>query len=97
MIAPRDADDVVLLMQVLARSPFSQLAITGRGGGTGTNGQSLNTGVVVDFRRFMHRILAVDPAGEWVDVEQGPRRSDARLAAGTTRRFGHGGNGARRL
>ena len=71
VVAPRDADDVALLMTVMARPQFAALSVTARGGGTGTNGQSLNGGVVVDFRRFMHRILAIDAAAGWVEVEPG--------------------------
>src|SRR5690606_5372754 len=71
VIAPRDADDVALLMTVMARPRFATLSVTARGGGTGTNGQSLNGGVIVDFRRFMSRILAIDPAAGWVEVEPG--------------------------
>jgi FAD/FMN-containing dehydrogenase/ferredoxin len=71
VIVPRDADDTALLMTVMARPQFASLAVTARGGGTGTNGQALNGGVIVDFRRFMHRILAIDAAAGWVDVEPG--------------------------
>lgn len=71
VIAPLDEDDVVTLLQVLDRPAFRHLSITARGGGTGTNGQSLNTGLIVDFRRHMHRILAIDAEAGWVEVEPG--------------------------
>lgn len=71
IIAPRDATDVVTAMRVLEKPPFAALPVTARGGGTGTNGQSLNTGVIFDMRRHMNRLLAVDPAGQWADVEPG--------------------------
>ena len=71
VVAPLDAEDVSRLLSVLAQPGFNGLAITARGGGTGTNGQSLNEGVIVDFRRHMHRVLAVDIAAGWVDVEPG--------------------------
>lgn len=71
IVAPRDADDVMTLFRVLDQPAFRDIPITGRGGGTGTNGQSLNTGVIVDFRRHMHRILEVNVEEGWVEVEPG--------------------------
>lgn len=87
VIAPRDAEDVALLMRVLNGAAFTGLAVTARGGGTGTNGQSLNRGVVVDFRRFMHRVLDIDPAGEWVEVEPGIVLDDLNQQIAHTGRF----------
>ena len=71
VVAPREARDVELLMEVLGRPEFATLPVTARGGGTGTNGQSLNRGVVVNFQRFMTRILALDVDQGWADVEPG--------------------------
>lgn len=71
IIAPQDAGDLRCLMEVLDETPFRGVAITARGGGTGTNGQALNRGVVVDFRRHMHHVLALDLDAGWVDVEPG--------------------------
>ncbi|MFV0336163.1 MAG: FAD-binding and (Fe-S)-binding domain-containing protein [Tropicimonas sp.] len=71
IVAPRDAEDVSRLLATLAHPRFRDIPVTGRGGGTGTNGQALNRGVIVDFRRHMTRILALDPAEGWVDVEPG--------------------------
>ena len=48
-----------------------RLALTARGGNTGTNGQSLNDGIIVDFARHMNRILKVDAAALTVTVEPG--------------------------
>lgn len=71
VVAPRDKQDVILLLAVLAEPRFRDLPVTARGGGTGTNGQSLNRGVVVNFQRFMTRLLAVDVEQGWADVEPG--------------------------
>lgn len=71
VVAPRDTNDTVVLLKTLEKPEFSGLAITGRGGGTGTNGQSLNSGVIVDFRRYMNRILDIDTEEGWIDVEPG--------------------------
>lgn len=71
VVAPREADDLVTLLTVMARSEFSVIPITGRGGGTGTNGQSLNTGVVVDLRRHMNRLIHLNEEEGWADVQPG--------------------------
>lgn len=71
VVAPCRADDLPILLRVLAEPPFTALAVTARGGGTGTNGQSLNTGVVVDMRRYMHRLVTVDAEAGWAEVEPG--------------------------
>ena len=47
------------------------MRIAPRGGGTGTNGQSLTDGLVVDVSRHMNRILEINAAERWVRVEAG--------------------------
>jgi FAD/FMN-containing dehydrogenase/Fe-S oxidoreductase len=71
VVAPKSAADVEILMAVADRAAFRHLAVTARGGGTGTNGQSLNRGIIVNFQRFMTRILELNAAEGWVDVEPG--------------------------
>ncbi|MEQ8340148.1 MAG: FAD-binding and (Fe-S)-binding domain-containing protein [Marinovum algicola] len=69
--APCDAADMAVLVAVMHQPRFRAIPLTARGGGTGTNGQSLNRGVVVDTRRHMHRLLALDAEAGWADVEPG--------------------------
>ncbi len=69
--APDDAADLACLLGVLAREAYLHLGMTPRGGGTGTNGQALNRGVIVDCRPRMRRLLALDVAAGWADVEPG--------------------------
>ncbi len=69
--APREALDVVRALRALAQPDCAGIALTARGGGTGTNGQSLNTGMILDMRRHMNRVLAVDAVAGWADVEPG--------------------------
>jgi FAD/FMN-containing dehydrogenase/Fe-S oxidoreductase len=71
ILCPLDEADLLVALAVLAEPAFAHLPITPRGGGTGTNGQSLNDGVIVDLRRHMTRILALDTAAGWVEVEPG--------------------------
>ena len=49
VLFPRSTADVALIASVAASPPFSSLTFTPRGGGTGTNGQALNQGIVVDM------------------------------------------------
>ena len=71
VIFPRDGDDMVTLARVLARPDFRRHSLTPRGGGTGTNGQSLTGGLVVDCSRHMTRILSIDVANRRVRVQAG--------------------------
>lgn len=71
IVFPRHAEDLSLIAKVLSRPRFRQITIAPRGGGTGTNGQSLTSGVVVDCSRHMNRILEIDPARRVARVEAG--------------------------
>jgi len=71
ILSPMDAADVVTCLRVLETPDFAHVPLTARGGGTGTNGQSLNRGVILDMRRHMHRLLALDAAAGWAEVEPG--------------------------
>ncbi|PJZ07250.1 hypothetical protein PRCB_00865 [Pantoea rodasii] len=68
---PRSTADVALIARMAGESRFNSLVFTPRGGGTGTNGQSLNQGIVVDMSRYMNRILEINTEQGWVRVEAG--------------------------
>ncbi|HKT94286.1 MAG TPA: FAD-binding oxidoreductase, partial [Paraburkholderia sp.] len=71
VVFPRHAKDVARLANLLGRDAFRGVAVAARGGGTGTNGQSLTDGVVVDMSRHMNRILEIDPVARTARVEAG--------------------------
>ncbi|WP_416778441.1 FAD-binding and (Fe-S)-binding domain-containing protein [Xenorhabdus budapestensis] len=71
VIFPRSSADVALLARIAGEERFRSLTFTPRGGGTGTNGQALNNGIVVDMSRYMKRILEINPEQGWVKVEAG--------------------------
>ena len=71
VLFPRSTADVALIARVAAMSQYHSLTFTPRGGGTGTNGQSLNQGIVVDMSRYMNRILELNLEQGWVRVEAG--------------------------
>ena len=71
VVFPRSTADVAILSRLAGEARFSGLTFTPRGGGTGTNGQALNRGIVVDMSRYMNRILEINPEQGWVRVEAG--------------------------
>ena len=68
---PKGIDDLVRITRLAAEPRFQALKLAPRGGGTGTNGQSLTDGLVVDLSRDMNRILEIDPVRRRVRVEAG--------------------------
>ena len=68
---PRGTEDLARIMRLLAEPRFAGVKVAPRGGGTGTNGQSLTDGLVVDVSRHMNRILEINPAEGWARVEAG--------------------------
>ncbi|MEL4013387.1 D-2-hydroxyglutarate dehydrogenase YdiJ [Dryocola clanedunensis] len=71
VLFPRSTADVALLARLASEERFKSLIFTPRGGGTGTNGQALNKGIVVDMSRYMNRIIEINPEQGWVRVEAG--------------------------
>ena len=71
VVFPRSTADVALLARLAGEERFRSLVFTPRGGGTGTNGQALNSGIVVDMSRYMNRILDINTEQGWVKVEAG--------------------------
>ncbi len=71
VIFPRAPADVALALRLIDQPPFHEVALTARGGGTGTNGQSLTSGVVMDLSRHMAKILALDLEAGFVRVQPG--------------------------
>ncbi len=70
-VFPLDADDVARVARLIAEPAYEKVVITPRGGGTGTNGQSLTDGIVVDLSRHMNRILEINVEQRWVRVQAG--------------------------
>ena len=71
VVFPRSTADVALIARLAAQERYSSLIFTPRGGGTGTNGQALNQGIIVDMSRYMNRIIEINPEEGWVRVEAG--------------------------
>ncbi len=71
VLFPRSTADVVLLTTLAQAPKFNGISFSARGGGTGTNGQSLNDGLIVDLSRHMHGILEFNLEQRWVRVQAG--------------------------
>ncbi|MGV4797184.1 D-2-hydroxyglutarate dehydrogenase YdiJ [Rhizobium sp. F40D2] len=71
ILFPRGVEDLQVVAAVLSEPAFRGISIAPRGGGTGTNGQSLTSGVVVDCSRHMTSILEIDPVRRVARVQAG--------------------------
>jgi FAD/FMN-containing dehydrogenase/Fe-S oxidoreductase len=69
-VVPSSIDDLAELAR-LNHSLDQPYDLVARGGGTGTNGQSLTNGLVVDTRRSMNRIISIDPDERIAVVQPG--------------------------
>ncbi len=78
VVRPRTVDDVVATVRYAADN---QISLHARGSGSGLAGQSLGCGLVIDFSRYMRRILEISP--ESVRVQPGVVLDDlnSRLAS----------------
>src|SRR5205807_5392342 len=57
IVFPKSAADVRAAVEVAARH---RVPILPRGGGTSLSGQTVGAALVIDFSRFMNRILEID-------------------------------------
>ena len=62
VVFPRDKHDVVTIFKTANDPQFKSIVLTPRGGGTGTNGQSLSRGEMIDMSRHMKGVSDFDPA-----------------------------------
>ncbi|MFF6785797.1 FAD-linked oxidase C-terminal domain-containing protein [Streptomyces sp. NPDC012510] len=65
---PRTADDVVAVLRACREAG---VPVTARGGGTSMAGNAVGSGVVLDFSRYMNRILDIDVEARTARVEAG--------------------------
>ena len=71
VIFPTCNQDVQILMQLAAKPQNRGISLSPRGGGTGTNGQALTQGIVVDLSRHMNQLLELNVEQRWVRVQTG--------------------------
>jgi FAD/FMN-containing dehydrogenase/Fe-S oxidoreductase len=68
VVVPKTREDVINTIKICRRHGAP---ITGRGGGTSLAGQCCNTAVVIDFSKYLHRLIELDPENRTVRVEPG--------------------------
>ncbi|MGE3781650.1 MAG: FAD-binding and (Fe-S)-binding domain-containing protein [Alphaproteobacteria bacterium] len=78
VVVPRDADDVIA---AVAACRERDVPILGRGCGTSLSGQTCNVAVVIDFSKYMNRLLALDPDAKLARVQPGLINDQLREAA----------------
>lgn len=71
VVHPKTTQDVALIGKLATQSQYERVTFSPRGGGTGTNGQSLTKGIVVDLSRHMNKVLEINEAEGWVRVQTG--------------------------
>jgi FAD/FMN-containing dehydrogenase/Fe-S oxidoreductase len=68
VVLPRDREDIIATVRICHAHGAPLLT---RGGGTSLAGQCCNTAVVMDFSKYYHRVLAIDPEKWTATVETG--------------------------
>jgi FAD/FMN-containing dehydrogenase/Fe-S oxidoreductase len=71
VVYPKNNDDLVVLTSLAHQNQYQQIVLSPRGGGTGTNGQSLTDGIVVDTSKHMNKILEINTEEGWARVQCG--------------------------
>ncbi len=69
VIFPKSCEDISIAVKLAA--DFPGITFAPRGGGTGTNGQSLNKGVMIDSSRHMKFVRELNPARREITVGAG--------------------------
>ena len=77
VVIPRHEGDVIAALS-LARE--NAMPILARGGGTSLAGQGCNAALVLDFSKYMNRIIAIDPGARVAHVEPGVVQSHLNAA-----------------
>ena len=68
VVLPRTVEDVVATVALCREHG---VPVTSRGGGTSLAGQTCNVAVVVDYSKYMNRVLAIDPVARVARVQPG--------------------------
>ena len=68
VVIPRNAEDVLAVVEIAARN---RVPVLPRCGGTSLAGQAVNHAVVLDFSKYMNRVLEVNEEERWARVEPG--------------------------
>jgi FAD/FMN-containing dehydrogenase/Fe-S oxidoreductase len=84
VVIPRHEGDVVAALTIARENA---MPILPRGGGTSLAGQACNAALVLDFSKYMNRVVAIDPEARVAQVEPGLVQSHLNDALGPHRLF----------
>ena len=68
VVLPRTVEDVIATVALCRKHGAP---ITSRGGGTSLAGQTCNAAVIIDYSKYMNRVLQIDPAAKFARVQPG--------------------------
>lgn len=68
LVLPLDDEDVISAVKAARKFKVS---IVPRGEGTSLGGQAAGPSLIIDFTKFMNRVLEVNVKGKWVRVQPG--------------------------
>lgn len=71
VLHPKSIADIQAITKLSSQEKFDDIKFSARGGGTGTNGQSLTPGIIVDLSKYMNNILEINVEERWVKVQAG--------------------------
>ncbi|HEX6069228.1 MAG TPA: FAD-binding and (Fe-S)-binding domain-containing protein [Longimicrobiaceae bacterium] len=78
VVIPRDVEDVEHAVRLAAEA---EVPVVPRGGGTSLAGQSIGAALLLDFGKYMNRVLSIDPDRRVAVVEPGLRLDRLNRAA----------------
>ncbi|GGP38979.1 D-2-hydroxyglutarate dehydrogenase YdiJ [Shewanella saliphila] len=71
VIYPLHQQDVELALALASQPKYKAVTFSARGGGTGTNGQSLTHGLILDVSRHLNQVLEINVKQGWARVQAG--------------------------
>ena len=71
VVFPRSTQDLAIMLTLATKTAYQDVKFAPRGGGTGTNGQSLNDNIVVDLSRHLNQLLMMNADERRVRVQTG--------------------------
>lgn len=71
IVFPKSHQDVVTLLSLADEPQWREIHFTARGAGTGTNGQSLSAGIIIDGSKYLNQILELNLTASSVRVQCG--------------------------
>lgn len=65
---PRSQSDLPIILEIASETG---IVVTGRGGGTSQNGQTINRGIVIDYSKYLNKLIDLNSAERTCTVEPG--------------------------